>query len=71
MIEQLREIGLPMGTRYAPRTVDETTTRTFVGWTSDEAKATRAQELGATIRPYVSSDARFNGWEVSCSVVER
>ena len=57
MIDQLRALGLPMGSHYAPvtemdaETDAETggarTTRRVVGWTTDAAKADAARDLGA------------------------
>jgi hypothetical protein len=41
------------------------TVRPYVGWTTDEAKATAAGEAGATVREYRSKDPQFSGWEVS------
>lgn len=79
MIDQLRELGLSMASHYAPVTAEvedeETgervlvTAQRFIAWTTDEAKATAAQELGAQIRTYRSNDPRFSGWEVNASVV--
>ena len=81
MIEQLRSLGLPMRSWSYPHEIDvrdedglptgETqTVRSFYGWTTDQAKADAARDLGATVRGYQSRDVRFNGWEVSCRVVE-
>jgi len=78
MLEELRALGLPMGSWYEPvETVrqlepdtepEEVTLQTFVGWTTDQAKAEAAHELGAEIRPYRSSEPRFSGWEVVARV---
>lgn len=71
-IEQLQALGLRMGGAYAPLTVTDdqgvtTTTRLRAGWTTDEATAEAAKELGAILQPYqsLSGDPRFNGWDVS------
>jgi hypothetical protein len=57
LIEQLRAIGLPMTTWYA--------SGHRVAWTTDEAKASKASELGAIVMDYQSRDPKFSGWEVS------
>jgi hypothetical protein len=57
LVDQLRALGLPMLARYA--------SGHRLTWTTDEAKATAASKLGATVVPYQSSDPRFSGWEVS------
>lgn len=54
-VEQLRAIGLPMGSWYE---------RWYVCWTTDANKALAAEELGARVRPYTSQDPKFNGWEI-------
>jgi hypothetical protein len=73
LVEQLRAIGLGMGAVYPPHTSvpDEQgqtrTTRRYVCWTTDEAKAHEAQELGATLVPYQSlvEHPAYSGWEVT------
>ena len=73
LVEQLRGLGLAMGTQYAPATAtdaetgEEVTTRLVIGWTTDEAKATAAEEAGAWITAYQRADTppRFRGWEVA------
>jgi hypothetical protein len=80
LLTDLRSLGLAMGSWYAPceeavrddegNTTDETiTTQRFIGWTTDQTKAMAAQDLGAMLRPYTSSDQRFNGWDVSARIV--
>lgn len=79
MIEQLQGLGLSMGSRFAAFTAEvegedgemvSVTTQRYVSWTTDEAKANAAQELGATLRTYKSPvDPRCSGWEVNASVV--
>jgi hypothetical protein len=56
LVEQLRAIGLPVTSRYA--------SGHHVAWTTDEAKASKASELGAIVVDYRSSDPKFSGWEV-------
>ncbi len=75
VLEQLRaEVGLPMRGRYRAQTFtteDEngepvTVTRQLhIGWTTDEAKANRARELGATVTSYRAHDPACSGWEIS------
>lgn len=75
LLEQLRdEVGLRMGGRYPAqtfRTKDEDgepveiVRQLHVGWTTDEAKADRARELGATVTTFRAHDPEFSGWEVS------
>jgi hypothetical protein len=54
-VEQLRAIGLKMGSWYE---------RWYIGWTTDPHKVLAAEELGATARPYTSQDPKFDGWEI-------
>jgi hypothetical protein len=63
LIEHLRrDVGLPMGgfghafkgSRH-------------VGWTTDEAKATKARDAGAAVEHVARDDPRFSGWEISCA----
>lgn len=74
LVDDLRAIGLPMNSWYSPftrvnrDTHEEETVQYFVQFTHDEAKAERAHELGATIRPYRSRDQQFSGWEVVAGV---
>jgi hypothetical protein len=73
LVEQLRALGLSMGTVYPPHTSppdDEGQTRTtqrYVCWTTDEAKANAAKDLGASLVPYksFSGDSSCDGWEVN------
>ena len=78
LLDDVRAVGLPMQSWYSPHTFTtrdddgaerEATRQTFVGWTTDENKATAAHELGAQLRPYRSSDERFTGWEVVVHVL--
>ena len=79
LLRQLREeVGLPMRGAYpatAFTTEDEAgeevtvIRQMWVGWTTDEEKATLAREAGATVRSYQAHDPRYNGWEVSCNEV--
>ena len=75
LVEQLRGIGLAMGSWYSPfeqavrdeeghETGETISVRQFVGWTTDQAKATAAEEAGATLREYRSADSDCSGWEV-------
>jgi hypothetical protein len=57
LVEQIRELGIGMGSLAFGR---------HVGWTTDEGKANAARELGATLREYRSADPTCTGWEVSC-----
>ena len=73
LVEQLRAHGLSMGTVYPLHVSppdDEgrtTTTRRYVCWTTDEAKASAAKKLGASLVPYKSfvGDSSCDGWEVN------
>lgn len=79
ILEQLRtEVGLAMGGRYRAqsfKTTDEdggavtVARKLHVGWTTDEGKANRARELGATVTAYRAHDPAFSGWEVSVNEV--
>ncbi len=68
VLEQVRELGVAMGSCYAPtvRVVagERIAVRSWVGWTTDERAADSARELGATVRPCPSSDPRYSGHEV-------
>jgi hypothetical protein len=75
LIEQLRALGLSMGTVYPQSTHEDedenrVTTRRYISWTTDEAKAHAAVRLGATLRPYVSRDPECSGFEITANVVE-
>jgi hypothetical protein len=55
LLNYLRAVGLAMGTRYAPlaytdpETQEDHVSVLHVGYTTDEAKACEARELGATV----------------------
>lgn len=73
VLEQLRALGLPMISRYAPITGEDENgepyaRQRFVSWTTDETKATAAGDLGALVVPYRSFAEGYSGWEVSCVV---
>src|SRR5215467_13121238 len=70
LLEQVRALGLPLGSCYQKQTVDKIdggkqTSQLFIGWTTDRDKAEAAKALGATIQHYTSRDPEFNGWDVS------
>lgn len=80
LVEQLREAGLPMGSWYRPHkqavfdensedTGETITARRFVGWTTDQAKADAATELGATVTAYHSLDPTCSGWDVTVTEI--
>jgi hypothetical protein len=62
LVEKLRELGLALGTRYAPL---EQVVLDDEGRPTDEAKAIAVGEAGATVYQYRSSDPSYSGWEVS------
>lgn len=77
LLDDVRQLGIAMGSWYAPvneyvntegEVVREIRRQRFVGWTTDETKAVAAAELGAVLRPYVSRDPLFSGWEVTVTV---
>ena len=76
IVDDLRGVGLTMGGRYPatsftdPVTNEDMTSTLCVGWTTDQAKADAARELGATVTRYTSTyDASASGWEVSVRVI--
>ena len=79
LLQQLRDLGLPMGSWYPAH--DFTTTneageevtvrrRRYIGWTTDDAKAQAAADLGAVVIPYRSELQEFCGHEVTVTEVE-
>ena len=77
LVEQLRATGLTMGGSYPARPwVDPEneeitgTQKLHIGWTTDQAKADAARDLGATVTSVRAHDPRFSGWEVSVNVIE-
>jgi len=69
MIEEVRALGLKMGSWYAPHTTksDDGSSRTvqrFYGWTTDREKAEAARELGAHVTNYYSRDPEFCGFDI-------
>ena len=76
IVDDLRGLGLTMGGRYPatsftdPVTNEDHTAQLHVGWTTDQAKADAARELGATVTRYTSTyDPSASGWEVSVRVI--
>lgn len=78
LLGQLRALGLPMQGAYPPyesqvgSQADEQVPamrQRYIGWTTDEAKATAAKDAGAVVTHVPASDARYNGWEVTLTVV--
>ena len=78
LLAQLRSFGLTMGGAYpanefhAENEAGEDVTRhsqRWFGWTTDEAKAERAREAGATVTTYRASDPRYSGWEIAVTEV--
>ncbi len=75
LLDDLRACGLPMGARYAPAPFTDPlteatgTAQRFISWTTDESKDA-SREAGATVIEYLSTDPRFNGWEVTARIVE-
>jgi len=74
MIEEVRALGLKMGSWYAPVTTknDDGTSKTtqrFYGWTTDREKAEKAKALGVHVSPYYSRDPEFCGWELALTEV--
>lgn len=74
MLAELRKLGLAMGGSYPPHdftTEDESgeevtvTRQLHIGYTTDEAKADAARELGATVTRCPAGDPKYSGWEVS------
>ncbi len=73
LLERLRACGLKMGGAWSPVTAthrnedgeEETfTSQRFVGWTTDEAKADAARDLGATVTTATSMASGDTGWEI-------
>jgi hypothetical protein len=80
LVEQLLDLGRAMTSRYAALekaaldeqgqpTGETITVQTFIGWTTDEAKAEAARDAGATLRPYKSFSPECSGWDVSVTEV--
>lgn len=79
LLDTLRnEVGLPMRGRYPSRPFhrqDENgedvacVLQLHIGWTTDQAKADKAREAGATVTAYRASGLTCNGWEVSVSEI--
>ena len=76
LLDALHGLGLKMGGRYArrsftdPETGEDKWATLYVGWTTDEAKAEAARELGVTsITHYTAHDPAYSGWEIALRVV--
>jgi hypothetical protein len=73
LLAELRGIGLAMGTRYAqtaftdPETNEDHVSVLCVGYTTDEAKAERAREMGATV---TGCGGPSPSWEISLRVID-
>jgi hypothetical protein len=76
LLSDLRGAGLAMGTRYAPTaftdpdTKEDHVSQLHVGYTTDEAKAEKAREAGATVTSCRATDRRFSGWGVTVRVID-
>lgn len=76
-LEQVRELGIEMGSSYAPRFAagrpeiaddHDRWVRTYIGWTTDPGKRAALEAIGVRLRPYRSTAERFSGLEVLVDV---
>jgi hypothetical protein len=73
LLNELRGFGLAMGTRYEPtsftdpETNEDHLSQLHVGYTTDQAKADKARDKGATV---TSCGGSFPSWEITVRVID-